>query len=62
MGGDLTPELYLNIIRNQLDHDQKLFKYFETQNQLDKAKLVSERIPLLISEINELIDYIKTKK
>jgi hypothetical protein len=62
MGGDLSPESYLGLIKFQLEHDQKLLKYFETQKQIENAKLVSERIPLLINEISEVIDYVKTTK
>jgi hypothetical protein len=62
MGGELSPESYLGLLRFQLEHDKKLFSYFETQKQLENTKLVSERIPLLITEINEVIDYLKTTK
>ncbi len=62
LGDQITIDNYLGLLRYQLEHDQKLQKYFETQKQLDKMKIVSERIPLLISEIEECITFLKNKK
>jgi hypothetical protein len=62
MGDLISPEQYLNILRFQLDHDQKLMKYFEQQKQMEKGKLVAERIPIIISEIEEMINFLKSKK
>ncbi len=62
MGDQISPEQYLGLIRYQLDHDQKLMKYFEQQKQLEKGKLVGERLPILISEVEELITFLKSKK
>lgn len=62
MGSQITIEDYLGVLRFALDHDQKLVKYFEGKKDLAKGKLVAERIPLLIAEIEEIIKYIKGNK
>lgn len=62
MGEQITIENYLGLVRYQLDHDQKLLKYFEEKKQMEKMKLVAERTPLMIAEIQEIITYMKSKK
>lgn len=62
MGGEITINMYLGMIRYQLDHDRKLAKYFQDKKEVEKLKLVTERIPILISEIEEAVDYITKNK
>jgi hypothetical protein len=57
----LSPEKYITVMKLQLDHDRKLLSYLESLKQMGKAKLVAERIPLLIQEMDEVIKYMKSK-
>ena len=57
--GMITDTDYLNVMRKQLDHDRKLVQYFTDQKNPDKAKIVNERVPILIKEIEEGIKAIK---
>ena len=59
--GVLSPEKYITVMKIQLDHDRKLLSYLESLKQMGKAKLVAERIPLLIQEMDEVIKYMKSK-
>jgi len=61
MGSEISINMYLGMLRYQLDHDRKLLKYFQDKKDGDKTKLVAERIPVLIAEIEEAVDYM-TKK
>jgi hypothetical protein len=54
--------MYLGMLRYQLDHDRKLAKYFQDKKEIEKTKLVAERIPILISEIEEAVDYMTKNK
>ena len=62
MGGELTVDKYLMLLKYQLEHDQKLIKYFESKKEMDKVKLVAERIPMILGEMDECISYAKTQK
>jgi hypothetical protein len=62
MGDTITIEAYLGLLKYQFQHDQKLLKYFQDKNEVEKAKLVAERIPLIIAEMEEAIDIVKKKK
>ena len=55
LGDDISPNDYLALLKNTFDHDKKLATYFSQQKDAEKAKLVSERLPLLIKETEELI-------
>ena len=55
MGEDIGPEDYLALLRNTFEHDKKLATYFNQQKDSEKSKLVSERLPLLIKEMEELM-------
>ena len=55
MGEDIGPEDYLALIRTSFEHDKKLATYFNQQKDSEKSKLVSERLPLLIKEMEELM-------
>ena len=49
-------------MKNQLDHDQKLLKYFQDKGENSKAHLVAERIPILLKEISKAIEFLKKGK
>jgi hypothetical protein len=58
--GDVLPiDGYLQIMANQLKHDRKLAKYFEQEKMIEKGKKVVERMPILMKEIDEAIEYAK---
>ena len=57
MGSEITINMYLGMLRYQLDHDRKLLKYFQDKKDVEKSKLVAERIPVLIAELEEAVDY-----
>ena len=55
LGEDIGPEDYLQLLRNTFEHDKKLATYFNQQKDGEKSKLVSERLPLLFKEMEELM-------
>ncbi len=61
-GDQISPQDYLGLLRFSLEHDQKLQKYFEVEKKMDKFKIVSERIPLIIADIQECITMLKGGK
>jgi hypothetical protein len=62
LGDSISIENYISIMNNQLKKDQKLVKYFEQEGMMEQGKKVAERIPVLIKEIEEAIDFAKAKK
>ena len=54
-GDDIGPEDYLILLRTTFEHDKKLASYFNQIKDSEKSKLVSERLPLLIKEMEELM-------
>lgn len=62
LGDSISIDDYIVIMNKQLTKDQKLIKYFEQQNNKEQGKKVAERIPILINEIKEAIDFSKTQK
>ncbi len=62
MGAEITVNMYLGLLRFQLDHDRKLLKYFQDKKDPERGKLVAERLPILISEIEEVVDYMTKNK
>jgi len=62
MGADITVNMYLGLLRFQLEHDRKLLKYFQDKKDAERGKLVAERIPILIAEIEEVVDYMTKNK
>jgi hypothetical protein len=60
--GTISVDKYISVINYQLDHDRKLQKYFEIKKDMEKVKLVAERIPLLVAELEEAITYAKGQK
>jgi hypothetical protein len=61
-GGVFSPEDYLMIMKNQLEKDKKLQQYFTDKGDMAKKQLVSERMPILIKEITEGINFLKKNK
>ena len=57
--GEFTPNDYLVLMEQQLKHDLILCKFFKQENEINKAKIVYNRINLLNEEINELKQFIK---
>lgn len=61
LGEQIKPIDYLNIIKNQLNHDKELYKYFIQEKQNEKAQLVKPRIEILFKELEEINKFLKTK-
>lgn len=55
LGDEISPQDYLILLKTTFDHDKKLVDYFNQQNDVEKSILISERLPLLIKETEELI-------
>ena len=55
LGDEIGPQDYLLLLRTTFNHDKKLADYFNQQKDTEKSKLVSERLPLLIKETEELM-------
>lgn len=62
LGEILSIEDYIQLMTKQVNHDRRLGKFFEQEKMIEKGKLVSERISILIQEIKEAIDYAKGNK
>lgn len=56
--GEFGPNDYLALMKQQLKHDLLLYKFFRQENEINKAKIVYNRINLINEEINELKQYI----
>ena len=55
VGGDISLQDYLALLKTTFDHDKKLADYFKEQEETEKSQLVIERLPLLIKETENLI-------
>lgn len=55
LGEDISPQDYLTLLRTTFAHDKKLADYFNQNKDSEKSKLVSERLPLIIKETEELM-------
>ena len=55
LGEDISPQDYLALLKTTFAHDKKLVDYFNQEKDAEKSKLVSERLPLLIKETEELM-------
>lgn len=49
-------------MNSQLEHDRKLQKYLESPNKNNLVPMILERIPLIITELDEAIKYAKSQK
>ena len=61
LGDDIGPEDYLLLIKSTFEHDKKLASYFNQIKDSEKSILVSERLPLLIKEMEELMKQMPKK-
>ena len=59
LGDTIDPQGYLNIMKQQLEHDKLLYQYFIQENQNEKANIVKIRVQLLFKEIQETEKFIK---
>jgi hypothetical protein len=59
LGDTIDPQGYLNIMKQQLEHDKLLYQYFIQEKDNAKSNIVKIRIQLLFKEINETEQYIK---
>ena len=57
--GEFGPNDYMALMEQQLKHDLLLCKFLKQENEINKAKIVYNRINLLNEEINELKKFIK---
>ena len=55
LGDEISPQDYLTLLRTTFAHDKKLVDYFNQIKDAEKSKLVSERLPLIIKETEELM-------
>ena len=57
LGDSISPQDYLTLLKSTFSHDKKLVDYFNQQKDVEKAKLVTERLPLIIKETEELMKH-----
>lgn len=62
MGDAISIDDYIVLMKTQIDKDRKLALYFEQEKMIDKLKLVAERIPIIIKEIEEALEFAKQAK
>jgi len=55
LGEDISPQDYLTLLKTTFAHDKKLVDYFNQEKNIEKSKLVSERLPLIVKETEELM-------
>ena len=55
LGDEIGPQDYLNLLKTTFAHDKKLVDYFNQIKDAQKSKLVSERLPLIVKETEELM-------
>ena len=56
----ITANQYYNYLRQQIKKDQLLLKYFQLKKEQNKIDIVENRIVLMVEEISELEEYLKT--
>jgi hypothetical protein len=62
LGESVTIESYVLMMKKQLDKDKRLLAYFEQNKMMEQGKKVAERLPIIVKEMEEAIEYVKTKK
>lgn len=62
LGDALSIDDYILIMNKQLQKDKKLVQFFEQEKMIEQGKKVAERIPILIKELEEAIEYSKSQK
>ena len=60
--GDVSPKDYFTLLSQQMVHDRQLFALFKQEKDLKNAKLMAERIKIMVEEMTELKDLIKKNK
>jgi hypothetical protein len=60
--GTLTVDRYIAVMKMQLEKDRKLLSYFESKKEMNKAKQVADRMPLILKEMDDAINYAKGQK
>ena len=60
--GDVSPKDYFSLLSQQMVHDRQLFALFKQEKDLKNAKLIAERIKIMMAEMTELKDVIKKSK
>ena len=60
--GNVAPKDYFNLLKEQMVHERQLFALFKQEKDLKNAKIVAERIKLMMAEMTELKDVIKNNK
>lgn len=62
LGESMSIESYILLMKKQLDKDKRLVQYFEQNGMNEQGKKVAERMPIMIKEMEEAIDFAKSKK
>ena len=57
--GQITPQDYYGFLNQQVLKEKSLLNYFKEKKEIDKAKIVANRMNLMIEEIKELKEFIK---
>ena len=52
--GDVSIKDYISLLADQSVHNRQLFNLFKQEKDLKNAKLVAERLKIMLAEINEL--------
>ena len=59
LGDKISPQQYVRIVFNSLEHHRKLQKYFQDHNEIEKEKIVVDRTEILIGELTEVLKLIQ---
>lgn len=62
LGDSISIEDYIILMKTQIERDRKLALFFEQEKMIDKAKIVAERIPYIIKELEEALEFAKSSK
>jgi hypothetical protein len=62
LGDSISIQDYIMLMKTQIDKDRKLALYFEQEKMMDKARIVAERIPIIIKELEEALEFAKQGK
>ena len=59
--GNVSPKDYFTLLSEQMVHNRQLFALFKQEKDLKNAKLIAERIKIMMAEMTELKDVIRKK-
>ena len=59
LGDTISPQQYAGMVHDSLEHHRKLQKYFQDHNEIEKEKIVTDRINILLSELTEVLNLIQ---